>query len=232
MSNNFLKRTITSIILLAILLIVNYSHHFVFMISIAIVGGIVCVEASDISSKLVGPLFTKYNKKDSFVLKINYKYLLISAVVFIYIFFIFGQYSYEVYRLESPTFFLYLVSICFLTDIGGYVFGKTIGGRKLTKISPNKTISGTIGSFVFSILPLIVFSNLSNIDLEFTLKNIIFVLLVSLVSQSGDLFISYLKRKAKIKDTGNILPGHGGALDRVDGIVFALPFSYFLLKFI
>ena len=171
-------------------------------------------------------------EKDSFVLKINYKYLLISAVVFIYIFFIFGQYSYEVYRLESPTFFLYLVSICFLTDIGGYVFGKTIGGRKLTKISPNKTISGTIGSFVFSILPLIVFSNLSIIDLEFTLKNIIFVLLVSLVSQLGDLFISYFKRKAKIKDTGKILPGHGGALDRVDGVVFALPFSYFLLKFI
>jgi phosphatidate cytidylyltransferase len=232
MSNNFLKRTITSIILLAILLIVNYSHHFVFMISIAIVGGIVCFEASDISSKLVGPLFTKHNKKDSFALKINYKYLLISVVVFIYIFFIFGQYSYEVYRLESPTFFLYLVSICFLTDIGGYLFGKTIGGRKLTKISPNKTISGTIGSFVFSILPLIVFSNLSIIDLEFTLKNIIFVLLVSLVSQLGDLFISYFKRKAKIKDTGKILPGHGGALDRVDGVVFALPFSYFLLKFI
>jgi phosphatidate cytidylyltransferase len=232
MSNNFLKRTITSIILLAILLIVNYSHHFVFMISIAIVGGVVCVEASDISSKLVGPLFMKHNKKDSFTLKINYKYLLISVVVFIYIFFIFGQYSYEVYRLESPTFFLYLVSICFLTDIGGYVFGKTIGGRKLTKISPNKTISGTIGSFVFSILPLIVFSNLSIIDLEFTLKNIIFVLLVSLVSQLGDLFISYFKRKAKIKDTGKILPGHGGALDRVDGVVFALPFSYFLLKFI
>ena len=232
MSNNFLKRTITSIILLAILLIVNYSHPFVLMISIIIVGGIVCVEANNIFSKLVGPSFTKYKKKDSFALKINYKFLLISVVVFYYIFFIFCQYSYEVYRLESPTFFLYVVSICFLTDIGGYVFGKTIGGRKLTKISPNKTISGTIGSFVFSILPLIVFSNLSNIDLEFTLKNIIFVLLVSLVSQSGDLFISYLKRKAKIKDTGNILPGHGGALDRVDGIVFALPFSYFLLKFI
>ena len=230
MSNNFLKRTITSIILLAILLIVNYSHHFVFMISIAIVGGIVCIEASDISSKLVGPLFTKYNKKDSFALKINYKFLLISVVVFYYIFFIFCQYSYEVYRLVSPTFFLYIVSICFLTDIGGYVFGKTIGGRKLTKISPNKTISGTIGSFVFSILPLIVFSNLSSIDLEFTLKNIIFVLLVSLVSQLGDLFISYLKRKAKIKDTGKILPGHGGILDRLDGIIFAVPFSYFLLK--
>jgi len=232
MSKNFLKRTFTSIILLAILLIVNYSHHFVFMISITILGGIICVEAINIFSKLAGPLFAKFNEKDRIAEKINYKFLLINVVVFYYIFFIFCQYSYEVYRQESPTFFLYVISICFLTDIGGYTFGKTIGGRKLTKISPNKTISGTIGSFIFSILSLIVFSNLSNIDLEFTLNNFTFVLLVSLVSQLGDLFISYLKRKAKIKDTGKILPGHGGALDRVDGIIFALPFSYFLLKFI
>ncbi len=232
MSKNLLKRTITSIILLAILLIVNYSHHFIFIISITILGGIICVEANNIFSRLVGPSFTKYNKNNRIAKKLNYKFLLINVVVIYYIFFIFCQYSYEIHRLESPTFFLYVISICFLTDIGGYVFGKIIGGKKLTKISPNKTISGTMGSFIFCIFPLIVFSNLSNFDLEFTLKNIMFVLLVSLVSQFGDLFISYLKRKAKIKDTGKILPGHGGALDRVDGIVFALPFSYFLLKFI
>ncbi len=232
MSKNLLKRTITSIILSAIFLIVNYSHHFIFIISIIILGGIVCVEASNIFSKLVGPSFTKFNKNDHTAKKFNYKFLLINVVIVYYIFFIFCQYSYEIHRLESPTFFLYVISICFLTDIGGYVFGKTIGGKKLTIISPNKTISGTIGSFIFCIFPLIVFSNLSNFDLEFTLNNMMFVLLVSLVSQLGDLFISYLKRKAKIKDTGKILPGHGGALDRVDGIIFALPFSYFLLKFI
>ena len=232
MSKNFLKRTITSIILLAILLIVNYSHHFVFIISIAIIGTIVFIEANNIFLKLEGPSFIKHIKKDHITKKFNYKFLLINIIIIYYIFFIFCLYSYEIHRLEGPTFFLYVVSICFLTDIGGYIFGKTIGGRKLTKISPNKTISGTIGSFIFSIFPLIIFSSLNNIDLEFTVKNIIFVLLVSLVSQLGDLFISYLKRKAKLKDTGKILPGHGGALDRVDGIVFALPFSYFLLKFI
>ena len=232
MSKNFLKRVITSILLLTILLIVNYSHHLIFIISIIILGGIVFVEANNIFLKLVGPIFTKYNKNDHIEDKFNYKFLLINVVIIYYIFFIFCKYSYEIYKLESPTFFLYVISICFLTDIGGYVFGKIIGGKKLTKISPNKTISGTLGSFIFCIFPLILFSNLSYLDLEFTLKNMMFVLLVSLMSQLGDLFISYLKRKAKIKDTGNILPGHGGVLDRVDGIVFALPFSYFLLKFI
>jgi len=129
-------------------------------------------------------------------------------------------------------FFLYVISICFFTDIGGYLFGKILGGKKLNKISPNKTISGTIGSFITCILPLLIFLNLGYLDLKFSLINIIFYLLVSLISQLGDLFISYLKRKAKIKDTGKILPGHGGVLDRVDGIIFAVPFSYFLLKLI
>jgi phosphatidate cytidylyltransferase len=123
-------------------------------------------------------------------------------------------------------------SICFFTDIGGYVFGKIIGGKKLSKISPNKTISGTFGSFIFSILPLIIILNTDYLDLKFNLANIAFCLLLSLISQLGDLFISLLKRKAKMKDTGKILPGHGGVLDRVDGIIFAVPFSYFLLELI
>jgi phosphatidate cytidylyltransferase len=122
--------------------------------------------------------------------------------------------------------------ICIFTDIGGYVFGKVIGGKKLSKISPNKTISGTIGSFLFSLLPLALLLNFNYLDLEFNINNIIFCLLISLISQLGDLFISYLKRKSKIKDTGKILPGHGGILDRVDGIIFAVPFSYILLKII
>ena len=109
---------------------------------------------------------------------------------------------------------------------------KIIGGKKLTTISPNKTISGTIGSFIFSIIPLILFSNLNYFELKLNLSNLLFCLTVSLISQIGDLFISYLKRRANIKDTGKILPGHGGILDRVDGIIFAVPFSYLLLKFI
>ena len=125
-----------------------------------------------------------------------------------------------------------MISICFFTDIGGYTFGKIIGGKKLSNISPNKTISGTIGSFIFSIIPLIFFLNTNYLDLELNINNVLFCLLVSLISQLGDLFISFFKRKAKIKDTGKILPGHGGILDRVDGIIFAVPFSYFLLRFI
>ena len=89
-----------------------------------------------------------------------------------------------------------------------------------------------IGSFLFSLIPLILFSYFSYLDLEFNLSNITYCLLISLISQLGDLFVSYLKRKSKIKDTGKILPGHGGILDRVDGIIFAVPFSYFLLKII
>ena len=133
---------------------------------------------------------------------------------------------------KHPFFFLYFVSICFFTDIGGYIFGKIIGGKKLTSISPNKTISGTFGSFIFSLIPLILFSNLNYPNLEFGINNLIFCLTISLISQIGDLSISYLKRRTNIKDTGKILPGHGGMLDRLDGIIFALPFSYLLLKFI
>ena len=132
--------------------------------------------------------------------------------------------------MKGPTFFLFIISICFFSDIGGYIFGKVIGGKKLTKISPNKTISGSIGSFVFSLIPIIIFNNLNHLEIELDSYGIIFSLLISLVSQFGDLFISYLKRKAKIKDTGKILPGHGGILDRVDGIIIAIPFSYFLIK--
>ena len=147
-------------------------------------------------------------------------------------FFIFGLFSFDIYKSQGPTFFLFIISICFFSDIGGYAFGKVIGGKKLTKISPNKTISGSIGSFIFSLIPMILFSNFSDFELKINLYTIIFILLISLICQLGDLFISLVKRKAKIKDTGKILPGHGGLLDRVDGIIFALPFSYFLIKII
>ena len=125
-----------------------------------------------------------------------------------------------------------MISICFFTDIGGYVFGKIIGGKKLSQISPNKTIAGTVGSFISSIIPLIIVLNFNLLDLEFNLTNLIFCLLISLISQLGDLFISFIKRKAKTKDTGKLLPGHGGLLDRLDGIIFAVPFSYVLLRLI
>tara|TARA_B100001093_G_scaffold520112_1_gene612787 strand:+ start:2245 stop:2898 length:654 start_codon:yes stop_codon:yes gene_type:complete len=111
--------------------------------------------------------------------------------------------------------------ICIASDIGGYVSGKIFKGKKLTKISPNKTISGSLGSFVFSILIIYLFSFFKLLSIDFRL--IIFALITSLFCQLGDILFSFLKRKAKIKDTGNILPGHGGVLDRIDGILFGIP---------
>ena len=125
-------------------------------------------------------------------------------------------------------FFLFIILISIFTDIGGYVFGKIFKGPKLTKISPNKTYSGLIGSFILSLTFTIIFFK-NYLDLE---KIILMTFIISSVSQIGDIFISYIKRKAKVKNTGNILPGHGGILDRLDGLIFALPFSFFLFKII
>ena len=229
MSQNLLKRISTSVILLSLLFFINFSHQYIFILSILIVGLIICVEANNILSKLT---VNKNLKKKITIKKFNFRFLLLNLLTFCYIFFIFCNFSYEIHRLEGPTFFLYVVSICIFTDIGGYVFGKIIGGKKLSKISPNKTISGTIGSFIFSVIPLFFFLSFSYLDLELNLNFILFSLLISFISQIGDLFISFFKRKAGIKDTGKILPGHGGILDRVDGIIFAVPFSYILLKII
>ena len=118
--------------------------------------------------------------------------------------------------------FFLIVSICISTDIGGFVFGKIFKGKKLTKISPNKTYSGLIGSYVLSLLTTTMFFKeyFELFDL------IISTLVISTFSQLGDLTISYLKRKVKIKDTSNILPGHGGFLDRFDGFLLAMPIGY------
>ena len=227
MSQNLLKRLLTSIVLLTVLIFINFSHKYIFIISILIIGLIICLEANKLFSKFSN---NKYSKNSFPIKKLNIKFIMLNTITFFYIFFVFCNLTYEIYRFEGPIFFLYLISVCFFTDIGGYVFGKIIGGKKLSKISPNKTIAGTVGSFIFSIIPFMIFLNLNYIDLEFNSTNIIFCLLISLISQLGDLFISLIKRKAKIKDTGNLLPGHGGILDRVDGIIFAVPFSYFLLR--
>ena len=229
MSKNLFKRIITSIILLSLLFFINFSHKYITILSILILGLIICIEANKIFSKLINR--RDYNKESS-QKKFHLKFLILNVITFCYVFFIFCYLTINIFIFEGPLFFLYILSICFFTDIGGYVFGKIIGGRKLSKISPNKTVSGTIGSFMFSIIPLFLFLNFDNLDLKFNINSIVFILLISLISQLGDLFISFLKRKAKIKDTGKILPGHGGVLDRVDGIIFAVPFSYLLLKLI
>ena len=223
MSKNLLQRIITSSILLFLLFFIIFSHQYIFILSILILSYTICIEANKMILKIL-------NNKDS--KKFNSNFLILNLSTFCYVFFVFCIFSYEIYSSENAVFFFYVISICFFTDIGGYAFGKIIGGRKLTKISPNKTVSGTIGSFISSIIPLIFFLQFNYLNLELNINNIIFCLLISLISQSGDLFISFLKRKAKVKDTGNLLPGHGGILDRVDGIIFAVPFSYLLLDLI
>ena len=136
--------------------------------------------------------------------------------------------------LEGHSLFLFILFICVLTDLGGYFFGKILKGPKLTKISPKKTISGFIGGFL---LPLLIFYlllkseilifNIKNLNESF-LSTIFLIIAISFISQIGDITVSYFKRLSGIKNSGNIIPGHGGILDRIDGMIFVFLISYFL----
>ena len=155
----------------------------------------------------------------------------VSGIIFLFISF------YSVFRLINfeldYSYFLLILLICISTDLGGYIFGKLFKGKKLTKISPNKTYSGMLGSFTLSLIFSYFFLESTNIFpyLKFNSTNIlIFILSISLISQVGDIIISYFKRKSKIKNTGNIIPGHGGLLDRIDGMIFAFPSGYLFLS--
>ena len=146
-------------------------------------------------------------------------------------------------RKNGLTEFMIIILICIFTDIGGYTFGKLFKGPKLTKISPNKTYSGLIGSLITSLLAIICLINYSRwnseqfeinlnfFELSYSIQDFTLVILISLVSQSGDIIISYFKRLAKVKNTGNLIPGHGGILDRIDGMIFVFP-SVFIIYFI
>tara|TARA_B100000902_G_scaffold202505_1_gene193045 strand:+ start:116 stop:781 length:666 start_codon:yes stop_codon:yes gene_type:complete len=159
------------------------------------------------------------------------------------IFLILSFYSAYFFRNEfysSYLYFIIIVFICVFTDIGGYLFGNFFKGPKLTKLSPKKTYSGVVGGYLFSIIFMALFLNyadnisqITNIKIttkELSLNNFILTIFISTVSQLGDIFISYFKRKAKIKDTGKIIPGHGGLLDRIDGMIFAFPATYLIFK--
>ena len=128
--------------------------------------------------------------------------------------------------------FILVILICISSDIGGYIFGKIFKGPKLTKISPNKTFSGMIGSFFLSITSALLYTEYYNLVYWTGDILLIAVILISSFSQIGDLTVSYFKRKSKIKNTGKIIPGHGGLLDRIDGMLFAIPFAFILFKFL
>ena len=214
------KRIITSIILFLIAIFCILIHKFVFVL-ILIVTLFVCFnEWRDINYK--------YFKKKQHN---NWKYFFVQFVGLVYLIIFFStSIALRGNNSESIAFFIIILCICIFSDIGGYVFGKVIGGKKLTKISPNKTISGSLGSFIFSILPVLLFNlqNYTGVSFEVLSINIALCLIVSLVCQLGDLLISYFKRLNKVKDTGTILPGHGGLLDRIDGLIFAIPTVYIL----
>ena len=147
------------------------------------------------------------------------------------LFLVLSFYSAYVIRTDlnsSLEYFMIVLLICISTDIGGYIFGKLFKGPKLTKISPKKTYSGVIGGYLLSIIFLNFFFNYSYFlyPQEITPNIFILILLISTVSQLGDIVISYFKRLSRIKDTGKIIPGHGGLLDRIDGMIFAFPFCY------
>ena len=149
------------------------------------------------------------------------------------LFFLFFSFFSTVYLRQfiGLNFFLFLIIVCIFTDMGGYIFGKTFKGPKLTKISPKKTYSGVIGSFLMALLFGLIYIKYLGKKSRILLETdpifiVLLILIISLASQMGDLIISYFKRKAKLKDTGKILPGHGGILDRIDGIIFVMPTIY------
>ena len=218
MSSELKKRIFTSVILI-ILLSLMYFYTFILIISLIIIGIIVWIEFYALISKI----FKKNNTKDKF-LRFFYKTISLFYLSFLVYFLILVESHY----LDLKIYILYSVLVAIFSDVGGLIIGKTFKGKKLTKISPNKTISGSVGSFFFSLLLIPLFMD------QLTSFNFLILisitLLISLISQLGDLFISLLKRKAKVKNTSDILPGHGGFLDRVDGIIFAIPLGIMLLN--
>ena len=135
--------------------------------------------------------------------------------------------AYHIRETQSLNFFFLILIICIFTDIGGYTLGKIFKGPKLSKISPNKTYTGMFGGFLFSLISGLFYIDYSRIETSLsTLEIFLCIIIISFIGQIGDLIISFFKRKANIKDTGTLLPGHGGLLDRLDGIVFVFLFLY------
>ncbi len=203
--NNLKKRIYTSICLLfGVFLILKY--YFFLIFSLLVIFVISVIEFLNLTKKI--------NLKNFYYILSNFLF-----VIYLFLFCLLFVYFYSIIQLKIIIFSL--LFCCVASDIGGFIFGKLFKGPKLTKISPNKTLSGSVGSLFFSILTfsIIIFYFTNN----FNLNILIIGLFTSIACQLGDLFFSFLKRKARVKDTGNLLPGHGGFLDRLDGIIIGLP---------
>ena len=198
--SNFKKRFAISLLAFPILYSLLYQKIFS---NILIV--IVCLFCAYEWNKI-------FNKK-------NYIYLFGLVILLVFFLSIIKIYNLQDYNLK----FLWLILIAWLTDIGGYIFGKLFGGPKLTKISPNKTWSGVFGSLILSQFACLIFF----LDSDYILNFNIFLLqfLLSITGQIGDILMSYIKRKNNKKDSSNFIPGHGGFLDRVDGLIWIIIFG-------
>ena len=207
MKNELFKRSFTSIILLTVFFFCLFTSQTTW-VSLLIFFTVIC-------------FYEFYNLLRK-IFKINLIFILYISLIALYLYYF--QLSLTKIRTEyNENIILILLSVCIFSDIGGYIVGKSIGGPKLTTISPNKTISGAIGSILLAIVGTIAVNILLDvIDLK-KIITYIWIIAMSIFCQIGDLFVSFLKRKAKVKDTGNILPGHGGILDRVDGLIIAVP---------
>ena len=218
MTKELTKRVITSLVLATIVLNCLLINNHSWLVLLIVVSLISWLEFFNLTKKIYKKIFPKLTL------------LILSFLVLL----LFTYSAYKVRSDHGEIVIIFVLLICIFSDIGGYVVGKSVGGKKLTKISPNKTVSGSVGSFLFSLFPIGIyglFSIITNNDIfRFALENevIIVCLTLSLTCQIGDLLISFFKRKAKVKDTGNILPGHGGILDRIDGIIFAVIISYLI----
>ena len=212
MINNELKKRIYTSLGLFIITILMIRFNTVLVFNLIILGVISVVEFLDITKKIIK---SKLYFFISNLIFINYVF------IFCFMFFFFSNF------LELKIILFILLLSCISSDIGGFVFGKIFKGPKLTSISPNKTINGAIGSIIFTII--VSISLFFYFTKHFNFKILFIALLISIACQIGDIFFSYLKRKAKIKDTGNFLPGHGGGLDRLDGIFFGVPLGFILL---
>jgi phosphatidate cytidylyltransferase len=202
--SNFKKRFIISLLAFPIIYILLYQKIlFNFLIVI------VC-------------LFSTYEWNQIFKKK-NYIYFLGLLILLIFFLLLLKIYNLDYYNLK----FLWLILLAWLTDIGGYVFGKLFGGPKLIKISPNKTWSGAFGSLILSQFAFLIFFLDANYKLNFNI--FFFQILLSIVGQIGDILMSYIKRINKKKDTSNFIPGHGGFLDRLDGLIWIFIFGYFII---